>query len=93
MQNNTKELSWRHIEKVYEASRALSAASHGLNLIPKVGYEHIHLTSYSKMRVDLAAEVSINKYMHACPSFIYLHMHDVVHHVCILALWFHTHRS
>lgn len=30
----------------------------GLSLIPKLKYEHISLTSYSKMRVDLATQVS-----------------------------------
>ena len=31
----------------------------GLSMIPKLTYEHVHLTSFSKMRVDLAAQVSI----------------------------------
>ena len=26
--------------------------------IPKLKYEHLHLTSFSKMRVDLAAQVN-----------------------------------
>ena len=30
----------------------------GLALVPRLKYEHVHLTSYSKMRVDLAAQVS-----------------------------------
>ena len=29
----------------------------GLSLVPKLKYEHIHLTSFSRMRVDLAAQV------------------------------------
>ena len=29
----------------------------GLALVPKLKYEHIHLSSFSKMRVDLAAQV------------------------------------
>ena len=33
--------------------------SHGLTLLPKLKREHIQLTSYSKMRVDLAAQVCI----------------------------------
>ena len=28
-----------------------------LSLVPKLKYEHIYLTSFSKMRVDLAAQV------------------------------------
>ncbi len=27
-------------------------------MVPKLKYEHIHLTSFSKMRVDLAAQVA-----------------------------------
>ena len=27
--------------------------------MPKVKYEHVHLTSFSKMRVDLAAQFSV----------------------------------
>ena len=29
----------------------------GLRLVPKLKYEHVHLTTFSKMRVDLAAQV------------------------------------
>ena len=29
----------------------------GLRLVPKLKYEHVNLTSFSKMRVDLAAQV------------------------------------
>ena len=45
----------------------------GLSLVPKLKYEHVYLTSFSKMRVDLAAQVChvhcvwyniINKYYH-----------------------------
>ena len=31
----------------------------GLVLITKLTFEHLHITSYSKMRVDLAAQVSM----------------------------------
>ena len=31
----------------------------GLAMLPKLKYEHIHLTSFSKMRVDLAAQVRV----------------------------------
>ncbi len=30
----------------------------GLSIVPKLKYEHVFLTSFSKMRVDLAAQVS-----------------------------------
>ena len=29
----------------------------GLAMVPKLKYEHLHLTSFSKMRVDLAVQV------------------------------------
>ena len=31
----------------------------GLSLVPKLKYEHLLLTSYSKMRVDLAAQIRV----------------------------------
>ena len=34
----------------------------GLSLLPKLKYEHVHLTAFSKMRVDLAAQVSHTLY-------------------------------
>lgn len=36
----------------------------GLTCLPKLKYEHTALTSFSKMRVDLAAQVYM--YMHVC---------------------------
>ncbi len=36
---------------------AIRKGSSGLTLIPKFKLEHIKLTSYSTMRVDLAAQV------------------------------------
>lgn len=30
-----------------------------LTLLPKLTYEHINLTSYSKLRADLAAQVQV----------------------------------
>ena len=32
--------------------------SQGLSIVKKLKWEHVNLTSYSKMRVDLAAQVS-----------------------------------
>ncbi len=34
-----------------------SGKASGLAMIPKIKLEHINLTSFSKMRVDLAAQV------------------------------------
>jgi hypothetical protein len=44
--------------KLYRQDRGGSTTdAPGLALLWKVKYEHVHLTSYSKMRVDLAAQV------------------------------------
>ena len=37
-----------------------AVTSPGLTLLPKLKYEHINLTSFSKMRVDLAAQVTVS---------------------------------
>ena len=58
MQNNGKEMEWRHIQDLYEKVTNTAIASNGISLLPKLKQEHINLTSYSRMRVDLAAQVS-----------------------------------
>ena len=50
------DISWKHLEKLYIKNRA-----QGLSLVPKIKYEHVYLTSFSKMRVDLAAQVRIER--------------------------------
>ena len=57
IQCNGMDISWRHLTELYEKNRS-HAPDAGLALLPKLKYEHLHLTSYSKMRVDLAAQVS-----------------------------------
>ena len=53
-QCNGKSISWHHISALYEEDRQPGV---GLTLLPKLKYEHIRLTSFSKMRIDLAAQV------------------------------------
>ena len=55
-QCNGKEISWSHLMELYHRNRA-QADDTRLALLPKLKFEHIHLTSFSKMRVDLAAQV------------------------------------
>ena len=50
------DVSWCHLMELYANNRA-HAEDTGLALVPRLKYEHVHLTSYSKMRVDLAAQV------------------------------------
>lgn len=47
-------ISFKHITDIYYRDREKSV---GLLLMPKIKLEHIQLTSFSRMRVDLAAQV------------------------------------
>ena len=53
---NGKEISWRHLLNLYYTDQGKGT---GLSLVPKLKYEHVFLTSFSKMRVDLAAQVHV----------------------------------
>ena len=54
MQCNGKPIIWKHLEDLYIKD---TSEGTGLRKLPKLKYEHIHLSSFSKMRVDLAAQV------------------------------------
>ncbi|KAL5489473.1 hypothetical protein EMCRGX_G018567 [Ephydatia muelleri] len=51
---NEKDILWSHIQSLYETD---TASMSGTRLLPKLQYQHISLTSFSKMCVDLAAQV------------------------------------
>ena len=53
---NGKKITSKHIISLYDKTR--SAAVPGLTILPKLRHEHVYLTNFSKMRVDLAAQVS-----------------------------------
>ena len=53
VQKDGKHISWAHLTALYDKSHFSS----GLSLIPKLKKEHLHLNSYSRMRVNLAAQV------------------------------------
>ena len=53
------EIEWCHMKELYEKITNVSIASNGISILPKLKQEHINLTSYSRMRVDLAAQVSL----------------------------------
>ena len=52
---------WSHLDNLYRKSQTKS----GLYIGKKLTRDHIHLTSYSRMRVDLAAEVRYG-YIYIC---------------------------
>lgn len=56
-------ISWCHLQSLY---RKDSGKGTGLSLVPKLKFEHVNLTAFSKMRVDLAAKVSATRLNHRC---------------------------
>ena len=54
---NGMDITWRHLLQLEEELRHCSVTSGGLSVAPKLKREHFHLTSYSKMRVDLAVQI------------------------------------
>ena len=55
MWNDGKYMIWDHIAKLY-----FSDLDSGLHQLPKLTADHIHLSSYSKMKVKLAVQVFSN---------------------------------
>ena len=66
-------IRWDYIVKLYERNVGVITQTPGLSMVPKLKYEHIKLTSFSKMRVDLAAEVTI-KLVQSCNNIIFPHI-------------------
>ena len=46
-----------HLIDLYKGGTGANRASPGLSILHKLEYEHVYLSSFSKMRVDLAAQV------------------------------------
>ena len=57
LQCNGKPITWQHVEDLYKRD---TISGTGLRLVPKLQFEHIYLLSFSKMRVDLAAQVHVS---------------------------------
>lgn len=58
IQRNGQFILWKHVRDLYEKMNGMAVQSKGLSLVPKLKMEHVNLTSYSGMRVDLAAQVN-----------------------------------
>ena len=59
MQVNGQYISWQHLIDLYHKHHGDGTTPRaGLSILHKIKMEHVQLTSYSKMRVDLAAQVS-----------------------------------
>ena len=75
-QCNGKEICWSHLEGLYCRESGANRDAPGLAMVPKLKYEHIHLSSFSKMRVDLAAQVC--KILHPWSAFFKLYNNNYV---------------
>ena len=53
-----KTIEWKRLKDLYHKVYSMVVQSTGLSSVPKLKMEHIELTSFSRMRVDLAAQVS-----------------------------------
>ena len=45
--------------QLYKRNTGANTNMPGLSLVPKLKYKHVYLTSFSKMQVDLAAQVNV----------------------------------
>ena len=55
---NGKNIGWSHLEKLYQNDKGADRSAPGLAMVPKLKYEHLYLTSFSKMCIDLGAQVN-----------------------------------
>ena len=53
-QNNGKYICWDQLKQLYDMDTAKVV---GMRILPKLKFAHIYLTAFSKMRVDMAAQV------------------------------------
>ena len=53
MQCNGMQISWGSVRNLYY----MTLKSEGLTFLPKLRFENVDLTAFSKMRVDLAAQI------------------------------------
>ena len=56
-------MDWKFVVELYKRNAGLCMDTPGLSIVLKIKFERIYLTSFSKMRVDLAVQVSHYKYI------------------------------
>ena len=60
MQCNGQNINWQFLIKLYEKNTGRNTETPGLSMAHKLKYEHLQLTSFTKLRVDLAVQVSVH---------------------------------
>ena len=73
VQINGKHIEWQQLWKIYNKQATLSSKSKGICFDPKLKLEHMKLTSYSRMRVDLAVQVGTIHIIMYMPVLIVIH--------------------
>ena len=68
MQWKGSSITWSDVLSLYYSNTGADKAAPGLCPVPKLKREHVYLTSFSKMRVDLAAQVSSVQYVYSIES-------------------------
>ena len=81
LQINGKKILWSHLENLYKAKEN---PGQGLHLLHKLKFEHVRLTSFSRMRIDLAAQVSTH-FMYVTYTVHLLYTSYRIH-LCIIFL-------
>ena len=85
LQINGKDISWQHLVKLYEENAGQSTDTLDLVLLHKVKYDHVYLNSYSKMKVNLAAQVFTDCYAWSQYDIQILNQHYKIHALQVLS--------
>ena len=67
IQNNGKYILWSHLKTIHKEMQSDT----GLYIGKRLTLQHVELTSFSRMRVDLAAQVSTSQ----CSPLYTIHMY------------------
>jgi len=59
LQCNGQNIDWQLLFWLYEANAGGVTETPGVSIVHKLKYKHLHLTNFSKMRVDLAVQVIV----------------------------------
>ena len=80
----TKDIAWSHVNKLYNENCEFSE----FRLCPKLTRDHIHLTSFSKMRVSFAAQVMSSTVANALEHVYGDDVCSTVYFIRIINKWF-----
>ena len=69
LQCKGQDIEWSQLRCLYKRNRTVTETP-SLAMLHKVKYEHVYLTSFSKMRVDLAAQVHVSS-----AKILYMYVH------------------